>query len=680
MSKNKESRVLNLEDFEFHSDKTIGIEGGSIYTLNGHRHMVKDMDLDSTVSELVGSRVARMIAGDSAPEVHLVKDSKGKVFAASKYIEDFVTLGDMVDSGVPESCFPHGCVIEQDGSIEHVNTYLLKRLNPGYKEEISLPNSEEVELAIKFLKHGDTHLSNRGVRIKDKMVLGAIIDFSRSLGGSDKVYLGENYNPEKMIIALEKLLAITPETLDKTLNDCFVELKECYPQRIAELENTRKKLEKSLSDRQKGFADLKVEVELEQNIIELIVARKNNNLEKYNQLLSIIKPKLENVRDEFKVILLENIPEDAKMLNIILDNPKRELKKAGSNNAPRKIKALSNLNEEEDLKSALVEAVLDGNAKIVDALIAAGVTTDDVDFGFNTPALVVATIKGHLEVVKVLVAAGEDVNEKYGRRRGTAIECLGDSYQPYDAHMRNELEIANVLIAAGAEISLKASENLLKMVVKTDDIKMFKTLLSHLNEESLSEHKEQIQEFKKRHSDQFINSASSQKNEEINQDDPLKTPGGVSTEKTRVLPDSFVDEVLQDTSFLKSVKDMESSLQGVFGNNRDSVNQQSIRQVDVENLAVNHPNLTSPIGKASDVIQGSNPKELSSPVDSSAKDLVQLNSENKGFKELSAADQVALGLVVKKLAKNLIPGVKPSKGSATRNANVHKRPISSRSK
>lgn len=615
-----------------------------------------------------------MIAGDSAPEVYLVKDRGLEVYTASKYIEDFSTIGDYTDSQqIPEDCFPHGCVIEQDGSIEHVNTYLLKRLSPGYKEEISLPNSEEVELAINFLKHGDAHLSNRGVRIKDKMVLGAIIDFSRSLDGLDKVYLGENYNPEKMMIALDKLAAITPETLDKTLNDCFVELKECYPQRIAELENTRKKLGKSLSDRQKGFADLKVEVELEQNIIELIVARKNNNLEKYNQLLSIINPKLENVRDEFKVILLENIPEDAKMLNIILDNPKRELKRAGRNNAPRKIKALSKVNKEKDLESLLDPAIDDGNAKMVDALIAAGVTTDNLDFGFDRPALVSAAMNGHLEVVRVLVAAGEDVNEK-GEWGRTAIEFLGKSWKAED--IRKELEIAEVLIEAGAEISLKASENLLKMVVKSDDIKMFKTLLSYLNEESLGEHKELIQEFKKRHSDQFINSASSQKNEEINQDDPLKIPGGVS----RVLPDSFVDEVLQDTSFLESVKDMESNLQGVFGNNRDSVNQQSIRQVDVENLAVNHPNLTSPIGKASDVIQGSNPKELSSPVESNAKDLVQLNSENKGFKELSAADQVALGLVVKKLAKNLIPGVKPSKGSATRNANVLKKPSSSRSK
>jgi hypothetical protein len=324
MGKNNKSRVFNLENFKFHSSKTIGIEDGSIYTLGGHKHMVKSMDLDSTVRELVGSRVARMIAGYSAPEVYLVKDRKGKVYAASKYIEGFSTLKDYADSlGIPKDCFPHGCVIEQDGSVEHVNTYLLKRLSPGYKENISLPNSEEVELAINFLNHGDAHLANRGVRIKDKMVLGAIIDFSKSLGELKTVYLGENYNPEKMIIALDKLAAIPSETLDKTLNDCFIDLKECYPGQIAELENSQKKLKESLLNRQKDFVDLKVKVELEQNIIELIVARKNNNLEKHNQLLSIIKPKLESVSDEFKVILLENIPEDVKNLNIILNNPKR---------------------------------------------------------------------------------------------------------------------------------------------------------------------------------------------------------------------------------------------------------------------------------------------------------------------------------------------------------------------
>lgn len=57
MSKNKESRILNLEDFELHSDKTRGIEGGSIYTLNSHKYMVKKMKLRSTISELVGSRL-----------------------------------------------------------------------------------------------------------------------------------------------------------------------------------------------------------------------------------------------------------------------------------------------------------------------------------------------------------------------------------------------------------------------------------------------------------------------------------------------------------------------------------------------------------------------------------------------------------------------------------------------
>jgi hypothetical protein len=172
---------------------------------------------------------------------------------------------------------------------------------------------------------------------------------------------------------------------------------------------------------------------------------------------------------------------------------------------------------------------------MVNVLIAAGVTTDNLDFGFDISALEAAVYCRHIEVVKVLIAAGVDVNRKSDSNGKTAIEKLLDT----DTRIRPELEIADILIEAGiadilieagADISLEHSKSLLRMAVKIDDIKMFKTLISHLNEEFLSENKVLIQEFENHHNNkqkQFsimktMSNAFTTLNEVIKQYDPLQ--------------------------------------------------------------------------------------------------------------------------------------------------------------
>ena len=412
----KESKVLSLEEFKYNSPKMSGNQDGKIYTLDGYKYLVKKIDFRSTISELVGSRAAKLIAGDSVPEVYLVKDRNNEIYVASKYIEGFTTLKSYkYSSKLPYKCLPSGCVIKKNGDIENINTYLLNILNIEYKEIIEFPNFEEVEIAIDFVKHADDHETNRGIIISGKKKLSAIVDFGWSIKNptlhEDSAFRLD-YNHGRMVLALNKLISITSEKLDEILNNSFSELKVCYPQQITELEVLQKETKSLLSESQEYLVSHRERIYDEKNILELIIARQNNNLEKCNQLLSIIDPNLKNINDNYKILLLEHSPEDANNLKVTLQNPEEELMNAAKNNNPELFKILlSNVTDQEYLGRALkISASIKNSKDIIEMLLPKIIEQEHL-----TSTLLESVRSKNIEIFKVLLPHlnNETLNNSY---------------------------------------------------------------------------------------------------------------------------------------------------------------------------------------------------------------------------------------------------------------------------
>lgn len=162
--KNKNSQ-LNVND---------GIEKGGIYTLNSEIYMIKEIDLIPTINEYVGAYIARLIVGDNAPIIILLKGDDGKVYIASKFILGFKTLIDFFqeNNNLPSGCFPYSCAIDANGSINILdyNDRESSLLSP------IVYGAEAISVVMELIGYDDHNYYNRGVRINNDISLAVILN------------------------------------------------------------------------------------------------------------------------------------------------------------------------------------------------------------------------------------------------------------------------------------------------------------------------------------------------------------------------------------------------------------------------------------------------------------------------------------------------------------------------
>lgn len=246
------SKIKDINQFTKAGDKADGVSEGGIYsrtvtsrdgTTKEELYMLKNMDPYSTASEYIGSNIARLFLGDAAPVVELVRGENGKVFVASKFIANFETLKSLsARIDLPKKCFPYGCVVDVDGNIYSTITYLQLSLVQGKKNNPQIENAELVNIVADYIQHGDAHDRNVGV-IKDVTQLDkyttALIDYSWSLRGaspqSSIIYTdyAKNYDADKVIKAIDKVLAISPAKIKKITAPLFKNLIKLYGEKNA---------------------------------------------------------------------------------------------------------------------------------------------------------------------------------------------------------------------------------------------------------------------------------------------------------------------------------------------------------------------------------------------------------------------------------------------------------------
>lgn len=91
-------------------------------------------------------------------------------------------------------------------------------------------------------------------------------------------------------------------------------------------------------------------------------------------------------------------------------------------------------------ESALLFAIMTGDAEVVRKLVSAGADPDSKDT-HGTPVLTLASDEGYLDIVKVLLDAGADVNKK-DNDGSTAL---------MEASEKDHIDIVKILLVAGAD-------------------------------------------------------------------------------------------------------------------------------------------------------------------------------------------------------------------------------------
>ncbi|WP_277879694.1 ankyrin repeat domain-containing protein [Coleofasciculus sp. FACHB-501] len=116
---------------------------------------------------------------------------------------------------------------------------------------------------------------------------------------------------------------------------------------------------------------------------------------------------------------------------------------AGGGRYPKIVRLLKQAGASEEGMNdiALIQAVSDGNAEQVRALIQAGA---DVNHRMNSTVLCNASLEGHYEIVRMLIEAGADVNKR---------DSEGDFNPLLRAAYAGHLEIVRTLVEAGADVN-----------------------------------------------------------------------------------------------------------------------------------------------------------------------------------------------------------------------------------
>jgi len=188
----------------------------------------------NTPSYIAGN-VARLLLGESAPEMLLLKDNNGHPYMASRGIENFKeVIGYLRDAKLSESCWPNGCIIDDKGRIHSVQSYMLGWMQAHHPEVHLFEDSEKVRItAGHFLEHGDMHGANLGIRKEGDRTIAAVLDFDHAFnayGYKNYVYditLFSYYIPpgsnDKVLATLEAIMDKKEEVM-KLVDEMIVDL------------------------------------------------------------------------------------------------------------------------------------------------------------------------------------------------------------------------------------------------------------------------------------------------------------------------------------------------------------------------------------------------------------------------------------------------------------------------
>lgn len=279
--------------------------------------------------------------------------------------------------------------------------------------------------------------------------------------------------------------------------------------------------------------------------------------------------------------------------------------------------------------NCLWHAVSYGKVELLKVLVDAGADVRVKDYAGRT-LLQEAAINDDVKMVKLLAEYGVDVNHQ-GRFKGTALHEL-DKF--------NSVDMFKTLVELGADVNEEGIylRSPLYLAVLRGDIKSAESLvdvgadISLVNRDGLnSKDLDLLSNLEKRQEDK--------KNKAKDQDQ-------------EVLPDSFVDDLLKDDKFVEGMNRVEYNVEGILGEGVARSKNLDGLAVDSKDFSVAPPDLTSAISEVTGSIQDSRVQEIPSKISGGSKDMVQFNPQDKITKEVSAADQLALGKVAANLAKS----------------------------
>ncbi|MGB4191504.1 MAG: hypothetical protein WBJ81_03030 [Rickettsiales bacterium] len=208
-------------------------------------YMIKQMSANNLIADYVGSYFAHYLIDERAPIVHLVKDEKGNIYTASKFIPNFYGEDDYEVRY--NGCIDEGCFIGEDGKIYPIkdNDYNLESYIPADKEE--------VYAAAEFVSYPDPNGRNNGIVISDTGVNFAVIDFDLSMTELSKplaLTYFQNNDRHKLIAALKSVTnKISKEFIEEALEQLFENIATLIPIESNELDTKKSQMAHDLINR-----------------------------------------------------------------------------------------------------------------------------------------------------------------------------------------------------------------------------------------------------------------------------------------------------------------------------------------------------------------------------------------------------------------------------------------------
>jgi len=440
-----QGNILVLDDFSL-KDSKVGFEKGGVYRSlsNNKSYMIKEMIIDSTVNEFVASRLARLIMGDSAPLVNIVKDRDGKIYVASEFIDNFMDSHTFQkEYNIPDQCWPDGCIGWSNGQINTSNPSKVQKFD---LTNFQLMGKELRELTIQFTGFSDHHKGNIGQRVlPENKIIAAIVDFSQLDNAPypvrvhyDKI-LGSNKILDKLdplIEALDKIVSIKTTDISKLLDSLFATLKKCYPNEHSFLSEKQEKMMNS-------FTVQKQTLIVEKKYLGVIRALKDGNQvdsSKWDDLVDILLKQREKISFEAMDALISFDQSDDfyKILGTHINKLYRLVTKENINYFIKAIEkaeiswdSASNDDERKDY-SILFYAVDRKLPQSVVEIIAKGSDVNKVIQ--NSLPVIVAAENRDNDMVDLLVKNGADVRLAFDVAKSKDINLCGLNLTFFETH------------------------------------------------------------------------------------------------------------------------------------------------------------------------------------------------------------------------------------------------------